>query len=293
MKTIELVKLTQIMAMTLGSPEVTVGLIDGPVASDHPALTHTNIRSIHRSNGECIRLKSTACMHGTFVAGILAAKRDYLAPAICPGCTFLVRPIFAEMREPNEGLPTATPDELAVAIRESIAAGAHILNLSVALARLSNGGSRELEETLNYASKKNVLVIAAAGNQGEIGSSTITRHAAVIPVIAYDLQGRLVSQSNLGISIGRRGLGAPGDEVTSLNASGGTLTLAGTSVATAFVTGAAALLWSLFPKASATQVRLALLQASASRRTTVIPPLLNAWRAYELISQLVLSERTK
>ena len=286
----EVVKLTQLMAMTPGSPDIVVGIIDGPVATDHPGLANATIRSF---SGACTRANSIACTHGTFVAGILAARRDFAAPAICPGCTFLVRPIFAETGAPNKVLPSAAPDELANAIRESIAAGAHILNLSIALARLSNGGSRELEETLDYASKKNVLVVAAAGNQGEIGSSTITRHAAVIPVVAYDLQGRLVSQSNLGISIGRRGLGAPGDEVTSLNALGGTLTLAGTSVATAFVTGAAALLWSLFPKASATQVRLALLQASASRRTTVIPPLLNAWRAYELISQLVLSERTK
>jgi hypothetical protein len=63
--------------------------------------------------------------------------------------------------------------------------------------------------------------VAAAGNQGTLGSTAITRHLWVIPVVAYDLQGRPMDQSNLGSSIGRRGLGAPGDRITSLGAEDG------------------------------------------------------------------------
>ena len=49
-------------------------------------------------------------------------------------------------------------------------------------------------------------MVAAAGNQGTLGSSAITRHPWVIPVVACDLRGRPMNESNLGSSIGRRGL---------------------------------------------------------------------------------------
>jgi hypothetical protein len=83
-----------------GRPEVGVGLIDGPVALGHPGLAAGSIREIPGGlPGGCARASSVACGHGTFVAGILAARRDSPAPAICPGSTFLVRPIFAEGAE--------------------------------------------------------------------------------------------------------------------------------------------------------------------------------------------------
>ena len=157
------------------------------------------------------------------------------------------------------------------------------LNLSVALVHPSSTGQRELEEALDYAARRGVIAVAAAGNQGAVGSSAITRHPWVIPVVAYDLQGRPIQQSNLGGSIGRRGLGAPGDDVTSLGADSRPITFGGTSIAVPFVTGAIALLWSQFPTATATEVKLALTQVSRQRRTTIVPPLLDAWAAYQLL----------
>ena len=112
--------------------------------------------------------------------------------------------------------------------------------------------------------KRGVIVVAAAGNQGTLGSSAITRHPWVIPVVACDLRGRPTNESNLGSSIGRRGLGAPGDGITSLGAEGQPVTFGGTSVAVPFVTGAIALLWSEFPAASAAQIKLAVTQAHAA-----------------------------
>jgi subtilisin family serine protease len=91
-------------------------------------------------------------------------------------------------------------------------------------------------------------------------------------------------ESNLGHSIGRRGLRAPGDGVTSLGAEGQPVTLGGTSVAAPFVTGAIALVWSEFPAATAAEVKLAVTQAHARRRTSVTPPLLDAWAAYQLMN---------
>jgi subtilisin family serine protease len=272
------------MELTDGQPEVTIGLLDGPVATNHPDLTCEHIHEIPGSiRGACTQTRSAACLHGTFVAGILCAKRSSDAPAICPNCTLLVRPIFAETHVGNLHMPSATPEELAAAILDSIRAGAHVLNLSVALMHPSSTGQRELEEALDYAVRRGVIVVAAAGNQGAVGSSAITRHPWVIPVVAYDLQGRPIEQSNLGGSIGRRGLGAPGDNVTSLGADGGPSTFGGTSVAVPFVTGAIALLWSQFPTATAAAMKFAITQVAIQRRTTVVPPLLDAWAAYQLL----------
>jgi subtilisin family serine protease len=90
--------------------------------------------------------------------------------------------------------------------------------------------------------------------------------------------------SNFGSSIGRRGLGAPGEAITSLGVTD-PLTLGGTSAATPFVTGAVALIWSEFPGATAAAVRSAVTEAAASRRTTIVPPLLNAWASYQAMSK--------
>jgi hypothetical protein len=51
-----------------------------------------------------------------------------------------------------------------------------------------------------------------------------------------------------------------------------------------FVTGTVALLWSEFPRASAATVRAAVTGARGMRRTTVVPPLLDAWAAYEVLN---------
>lgn len=281
---LELTKLTALMERTSGSREVKIGLIDGPVVTQHPDLAGEHLREIPGNNGAtCAQANSVACLHGTFVAGILSAKRNSPAPAICPNCTLIIRPIFADKTTDIEHLPSATPQELAAAIIECIDAGARVINLSLALAQPSTKGEQALEEALQQAVRRSVIVVAAAGNQGVLGSSAITRHPWVISVVACDLRGRPMSESNLCRSIGRRGLTAPGDAITSLSAEGAPLRLGGTSVAAPFVTGTIALLWSEFPAATAAQIKLAISQASAPRRATVVPPLLDAAGAYQIL----------
>jgi subtilisin family serine protease len=314
MNHLDLVRLRALMDITSGRPEIVIGLIDGPVVLDHSGLASGGIREISgKLSGTCSQASSAACLHGTFVAGILCGKRNSIAPAICPNCTLLVRPIFAESTPGNrqtlsdsfskpavhpervegygwpaqdrstESMPSATPQDLAEAIIETIDAGARVINLSAAIARPSSSGERELEEALNYASKRGVLIVAAAGNQGAVGGTVITGHPWVIPVVACDLQGRPISYSNLGSSIGRRGLSAPGDNITSLGADGKPLTFSGTSAAAPFVTGAIVLLWSEFPNATSADMKVVITQSNGQRRNTVVPPLLDAWGAYQVM----------
>jgi len=64
------------------------------------------------------------------------------------------------------------------------------------------------------------------------------------------------------------------------------ITPRGTSVATPFVTGTVALLWSMAPNATAIEIKLALTDFNLKRRTMIVPPLLDAWKSYQLLNTL-------
>jgi subtilisin family serine protease len=283
---LDIVNLTPLMDIASGKAQTIVALIDGPVALSQPAFAGRNIREISTGvSGRCTQTSSVACTHGTFLAGILCANRGSNVLSVCPDCTLLIRPIFIETTLEFEQMPTATPEALAAAIIESIDSGAQVINMSIALTQPSFEGERKLEEALNYAVRRGVITVAAAGNQGTLASSVITRHAWVVPVVACDSSGKPINSSNLGSSIGRRGLMAPGDAVKSIGVEGEPVILGGTSVAAPFVTGTIALLWSEFPTAKAIEVKSAVTQVYAGKRKTVVPPLLDAWAAYQVMAK--------
>ncbi len=274
-----MVGLRTIMGQSEGNREVAIGLIDGPVATDHPDLADSNI---HHLDQRQANRGSDAHEHGTYIAGFLAARRSSPGPAICPNCTVLVRPIFLAASTRHAGTLSASPDELADAIVECVDARAQVLNLSLAVNEPSAKREQRLAQALNYAAQRGVLVVAAAGNQGTVGGSAITQHPWVIAVAACDVRGRPMQTSNLSSTIGRRGLMAPGQTITSLDARGGTTTSSGTSAAVPFVTGSIALLRSIFPSAEPTKVKTAIVTAFGQRRS-VVPPLLNATAAYQFM----------
>ena len=283
---LDLVTLTALMARTKGDPNIRIGLIDGPVFTKHPDLDTTNLNQVGNNMPfACAKQYSTACVHGTFIAGVLSAKRGSVAPAICPGSTLLVRSIFVETASNAHSTPGAKPAELVSALYECMDAGASILNLSLGLAPAESMHQKALTEALDAALKRNVLVVAAAGNQSRFDSSPITRHPWVIPVAGCDLNGRLSSESNFGHSIGKHGLRAPATNITSLSSVGKPLSFSGTSAAVPFVTGAIALLWAQFPEANAAQIKLAVTQSATRRRTGIVPPLLDAQAAYRTLMQ--------
>ncbi|MCT7355992.1 S8 family serine peptidase [Streptomyces sp. 15-116A] len=254
-----------------------IGLIDGRVRTTHPDLADAHVESlVPQDDGRASMPDDAASRHGTSVAGILVARRGSGAPAICPGATLVVRPVFPQHSH------TVPPDALASAITETADAGARVLNLSLTLAPHASDARGALIEALEYSARRGVIVVAAAGNHGAIGGSVITRHRSVIPVIAYDLQGHPSATSNLGSAIGRHGVGATGAGILSLESGGGLRPFEGTSAAAAIVTGAIALLWSEFPQAAPTDLMLAITR-SASRPASVVPPLVDAWRAYEAL----------
>lgn len=278
--------LLSLMERSQGSPEVRIGLLDGPVAVQHAAFARAHLIPIEGPFREAsFDLNSPACTHGTFVAGVLVADRNAGAPSICPGCSLVVNPIFREASGDGDyRMPTATADALADALKRTVDAEVHVINLSASFQYPSINNNQAITAALDYAARRDVVVVAAVGNQATMGSSQIIRHAAVLPVVAADSAGRPLDFSNLCATAGRRGLLAPGSDVTSINAAGGLLTWTGTSVAAPFVSGTAALLKALFPAASGRQLRAAIIRSSTTRRRTVTPPPLDGGAAYQALT---------
>ncbi len=269
---LQLINLQQLMEVTSGSPEIAIAIIDGPVDTTHPAFEGTNLQAAAQPG--CQSVTSLACYHGTFIAGMLGAQRSSEAPAICPDCSFFLRPIFCEETS-SQACPKVTPQDLADALKEALGAGVNIINLSLGLAAPRLLEATELQNLFAEAANQGTLIVAAAGNLKHIGPIPLFNHHWVIPVAACDAQGHLAPGSNIGLSVGRRGLLAPGKDILSTASGGGYQRMSGTSVAVPFVTGTLALLWSQFPHLSASQLRRTILQQSPGSRRSIKPPLLN------------------
>lgn len=277
---LDLVNLPRLMSLTQGRQEISIALIDGPVNSSLPDFAASTIRDISFGNkGSCDRQNSSACIHGTLVASILVSRRGSLAPAICPGCTLLLCPIFGERGEDMYGVPISRPEVLAARIIEAVNAGARIVNLSCGISRCSARGESSLRAALGFAASNGVIVVAAAGNQARVGGSCITKDPWVIPVVSIDDAGRPTDESNLSASIGQRGLAAPGQNVTGLSSNGAPTYFSGTSAACPFVSGAAALLWSEYPNLPGAQIKQAL--TGGRRHRGIVPPAMDAWGAFQ------------
>ena len=272
-----LVRLTHLTGLSAGTPELPIGLVDGPVDTGHPELAGA---TIHHVGGAMPRPRDCAgAQHATFAAGILVGRRAGATPALVPRCPLLVRPIFTA--EGQGTVPSASPADLADALTALVAAGARVINVSAELVSAAPHNEGRVRAAVDFAVRRGVLVVSAAGNRGRLGSSALTRHPWVISVVACTLSGVPARYSNLARSSARYGLRAPGEGVTGPAPGGGLVTPTGTSVAAPLVTGAIALVWSLNPEAAPHAVRAAIL--GSDRRRGIIPPLLDAWTANVIV----------
>lgn len=166
--------------------------------------------------------------HGTHVAGIVAAT--------APRVRLMILKYYDT---DNAGFQNL--DHTVAAIRYAVANGAQVINYS-------GGGlirNAAEEEALRWARARGVVVVAAAGNEG-VNSDFYPFYPAdydldnILSVTAVDRRGHLLDFSNYGR--GTVDVAAPGKNIYSALPGGQHGYLTGTSQATAFVTGVAALL---------------------------------------------------
>lgn len=211
---------------------IKICMVDTPIDIYHPSFSNANIETIDFSNYDVKAPKSLA--HGTSVAGVLVSQNQHIG--IAPGAKLFSVGAFGYQKN-NPRRIIGTSADIAKAIDSCIQHDVDIINLSFT-------GSKDslVEKVVTKAINKNIIVVAAAGNGGHVGS---TIYPALIPGVlvatATDKNKKLYRYANRGSFVD---IAAPGVNVLTL-APGDTYELiTGTSISTAHVSGIIALLLS-------------------------------------------------
>lgn len=168
--------------------------------------------------------------HGTHVAGIAAAGADdgFGVAGIAPGARILaVRVLDAD--------GAGNYSQVAKGIVYAVQRGAKVINLSL-------GGDEQselLRDAIDYASARGAIVTCATGNEGRSAIGYPARYDSCVAVGATDSSDVRAAFSNAGEGID---LVAPGAQILSTTMGGLHESWDGTSMATPYVSGAAALL---------------------------------------------------
>jgi subtilase family protein/cyclic patellamide precursor peptide PatG len=249
-----------------GASAVAVAVIDGPY--DAAALSQVLAHApVSLGNGTCGASPNSACDHGTFIMGLLGARRDAAIPGLCPECRLLHIPLFIDVNSPS-----ASVGELATAIRKAVTAGARLINLSLAILGDDSANHPQLAAALDLAETSGALLLVAAGNQGRFAMGQLLSHPVAIPVVGADASQRLLPECNFGPDISRRGVAALG-RMPGYAPGGGTTVMSGTSVATAVATGTLAQVWSAHPDVDGAKLRAVV--AGLGPRNGSRPPILS------------------
>jgi hypothetical protein len=218
-------------------------------------------------NGSCGVNRNSACDHGTFIMGLLGARREALIPGLCPDCRLMHVPLFIDVSSPS-----ASVEELAWAIRKAVTAGARLINLSLAILGDDSDHHPGLAAALDFAEAGDAVLVVAAGNQGGLAMGQLLSHPVTIPVVGADASQRLLPDSNFGPAISQRGVAALG-QMPGYAPGGGTTIMTGTSVATAVATGILGQVWSAHSHVDGAKLRAVV--ASLGPRSGSRPPALN------------------
>ncbi|WP_262059215.1 type VII secretion-associated serine protease mycosin [Streptomyces sp. STR69] len=196
--------------------------------------------------------------HGTRVAGIIAAR-----PAKGTGFVGLAPDATIIPIKQNDAEGDGTAATLATAIRDAVAKGAGVINISQDTANAVAPDDR-LRQAVDDALGKGVVVVASAGNDGLGGNVKVTYPASydgVLAVAASDRNNERASFSQSGEFVG---VAAPGVDMISTVPGGGHCSDNGTSFSAPYVAGVAALLKAKYPHWTARQI-VAQIEQTAER----------------------------
>ena len=237
--------LTDLWAETLGDSRICIAVLDGPVDQSHPSLTAANLTRIETLVASSAG-RDQAAQHGTHISSIIFGQHNSPIRGIAPLCRGLIIPIFGS--ETNGSIMPCSQLDLARAITQAVQQGAHIINISGG--EISPAGTAHpfLVDAVKYCADNNVLIIAAAGNEGCECLHVPGALPSVLAVGAMNKQNLPLAFSNWGTKYRLQGVLAPGENILGAMPGGGTAVQSGTSYATPIVAGIAALLLSLQQK---------------------------------------------
>jgi len=200
-------------------------------------------------------LQVEGCDHGTFIAGVIAGQgvKDCRVKGVFPQAKLMIVRVSPDGDEYDK--------DVASGISYAVDNGAKIINMS--LGKYTSPDAAMVNDAIEYALRKDVLVIQAAGNNKRDIDKTAyfpagkdadgRRMSNYMRVGASDRLGKPCSFSNYGTR--EVDVFAPGMDITSVALDNEYMTSQGTSIAAPVATGVAAMLRTYFPRLTAAQVK--------------------------------------
>jgi subtilisin family serine protease len=250
---------------------VTVGVLDTGVGAGAPDLTGTVTSGPDYTAGVDPPGYQPPHLHGTFIASLIAGHGSGLGRVggvigVAPAARVLSVRVLPDDQEPGFRVYNENPryqDAVSRGIRYAVRRGVSVINMSLG----SPAPTRSLRAAVGYAISHGVVVVAAAGNGGSAGGrfspySYPAAYPGVISVAAVSGGGTRAPFSDRNASVV---IAAPGVSVIGAAPGGNYVQADGTSPASAFVAGVAALIRSEYPKLPPALVAQALITSTRHR----------------------------
>ncbi|MFD0683105.1 S8 family serine peptidase [Actinomadura fibrosa] len=254
---------------------VTVAVLDSGVDAGQPDLAGSVTAGPDYTRGANPAGVAPKRLHGTNMASIIAGHGHGPGGAdgmlgVAPEARILAPRVILERDEPGFAEFTRADryaGTIADGMRYAVDHGADVVNLSLG----RTYPTRREREAVAYAIRRGVVVVAAAGNGGADRTARRGGHTeysypasfpGVVSVAAVDAEGRHADFSNRNSAVV---VSAPGVQIIGAGPDGGYWIGDGTSPATAFVSGVAALIRSRHPGLAPALVTQAIVASARDR----------------------------
>jgi thermitase len=250
---VEAISLGEAHARTRGDPEVTIAVLDTGVWPEHPEYADRLVPGFDFVDildgadtflGD--RLGADAdpadrwVGHGSHVTGLLVAQGRGMDRGAAPRCRVMPVRVLGALRQGDRLIGAGLVDNITAGMKYAVDHGAQVINMSLGVRH--EGGGLPHAAVVRYAEARGVTVVAAAGNDG---TDTLYYPGALPGVLAVGAGGRDgagAPETTWGDQVD---LVAPGTEIWSTWLGNRYAFATGTSQATPYVAGAAALCHSL------------------------------------------------
>jgi uncharacterized repeat protein (TIGR02543 family) len=257
-------------AITEGSPDVVVAVIDTGVDIYHPELissiASTGYNSYFGQEGLEFVLDDRG--HGTQVTGVIAADKNNNIGIAGAAPEVTILPIKANTilyDSTGKATPTSSFRDSSVinGIMYAIENGADIINISIG----SSTYNALVQQAVAAAEAAGILVVAAAGNNGGTNNTESTRSRYMYPAsYEYTISAASVSDNMLRSFFStyndKVDLAAPGHNIVTTTRDGHYTVVSGTSFASPYIAAMAAMLKSVYPEMTPADIRAKLISTA-------------------------------